>query len=111
MVKKLMVLLILIIFFIYGCDQIVREKTVSEESKKYCEQDSDCVWAFSLNSCCSCPKIYNKEFVDSNNEFVMYEIGKDYSSLITVDCSGIVCGPCAPMSDLECTNNKCKRKI
>ena len=83
---------------------------VTEETKKYCEQEFDCTWAFYPNSCCSCPKIYSKEFVDSNNELVMYEIGKDYSSFRTVDCSGIVCGGCAPMSDLECVNNKCSRQ-
>jgi len=84
---------------------------VTEETKKYCEQEFDCVWAFNPNSCCSCPQIYSKEFVNSDDDLMMYDIGKDYSSFRTVDCSGIVCGGCAPMSDLECIKNKCESKI
>ena len=84
---------------------------LTEETRRYCEPDSDCVWAFRLDSCCSCPNIYGKDFVNSDNGLVMYETGKDYSSLITVDCSGVYCAPCAPVTELVCINNKCEKKV
>jgi len=84
---------------------------VTEETKKYCEQEFDCTWAFYPNSCCSCPKIHNKEFVNSDNRLVIYEDGKDYSSLRTIDCSETICSPCLGISDSECKNNQCEREI
>lgn len=84
---------------------------LTEETKKGCEKDSDCVWAFRPNSCCDCPQIYNKKIVDADNELVMYEKGKDYSSLRTIDCTGIQCSPCAPLTEVECVNNQCQKCV
>lgn len=83
---------------------------ITEETKKYCKQNSDCVWAIRPDACCYCPEIYNNDFINFDSELVIYEEGKDYSLFRTADCSRVACAPCAGVSELECVNNQCQRK-
>lgn len=77
-----------------------------------CQQDSDCVIGIRIDSCCSCPSAYPKSQLEDDKNIVIYEYGKDYSSLITSDedCRKLACEPCLSPSDadIKCVNNKCK---
>lgn len=76
---------------------------------RYCEEDSDCVWAFNSNECCSCPGVYNRNILETEfKELVIYEKGKDYG---TIDCKDVACSPCGPITELGCIDNQCKKII
>lgn len=83
------------------------EEPFNDSEEKYCGIDEGCVWAFNPYTCCDCPRIYNKEIVDAEDDLVIYEKGKDYSLLRTADCTEIACSPCVPITELECVDNEC----
>lgn len=76
---------------------------------KYCEEDYDCIWAFNPNECCSCPMVYNRNILKTEfKELVIYEKDKNYPE---IDCKGVSCFPCAPITELKCINNQCIKDI
>ncbi len=77
------------------------------QGDRYCEHDSDCVLAIRIDQCCDCPALYTREQVDSDPDLMIYEEGKDYSSLIKVDCTSILCYPCSMPRPVACVDNKC----
>ena len=104
MIRKLLILSILVGILVSGCSPI----EITEAEKRYCNQNSDCVWAVEP-SCCWCPEPYNQEIVKKDDRLVLYKKGENYSSFITRDCSGILCSPCAPITELECVNHRCQK--
>lgn len=77
-----------------------------------CQQDSDCVIGIRIDSCCSCPSAYPKSQLEDDKNIVIYEYGKDYSSLIksNEDCRKVACEPCLfpADADIKCVNNQCR---
>lgn len=67
------------------------------QSEAYCQQDSDCIWAYSDCSTCECGKPVNKKYK------VIYE--KRYKEKCQ-EYDGPVCEFCCPF-DLKCLNNLC----
>ncbi|MFH0979673.1 MAG: hypothetical protein V1803_01865 [Candidatus Roizmanbacteria bacterium] len=51
-----------------------------------------------INTCCSCPTKINKLLVGTDG-WVIYEMGKNYSSLLPKYCEGADCAPCPPLTD------------
>jgi len=87
--------------FISGC---LEEKTYT------CTKDSDCVLGMRLDSCCPCPEAFHNDEINSNSNIVIYEEGKNYNELRTVECGKILCKPCAPyhLTNAVCTDSKCQ---
>jgi hypothetical protein len=76
----------------------INTNTVNQnQSQTYCQQDSDCIWAYSDCSSCECGKPVNKKYKD------LYE--KQYKEKCQ-DYRGPVCDFCCPF-DLKCQNNTC----
>ncbi|MBI2110484.1 hypothetical protein HYT51_01770 [Candidatus Woesearchaeota archaeon] len=110
LILTIIVLIINSYFILERLDIIEGATTENSVDKKYCEQDSDCVWGFRTDTCCSCPKVYNMETVEKDKAIIFYEEGKDYSSVKNLDCSNIWCAPCGPyrwITKLQCLNNEC----
>ncbi len=70
-----------------------------------CKVDNDCIIGIRLDTCCSCPQIYSKKDVDRNPNLIVYESGKDYSSLRTVFCGRVLCEPCETIFGVICSNS------
>ncbi len=102
-----MVIGLIIIFIVFYLNQGLDIPPGEFKLMNSCEQDSDCVWAFRPNECCNCPSIYNEKIVNADRGLVVYEKGKDYSSLRTNKCVDINCATCGPIRELKCVNNKC----
>ena len=101
---KLLVVLSILVILISGC---VQQSPI--ERTPECNDDRDCVVAIQLNRCCDCPSVYPKKQVDDDPNLVVYESGKDYSSIMTVDCEGFMCKPCPPPPlGAVCSNNTCQ---
>jgi hypothetical protein len=77
-----------------------------ETAGRECVDFSDCVVAVDLGGCCACPKVLPRSKVDGRT-FVVYENGKDYSSMLPKECSNAVCSPCAPVGNAVCLSGKC----
>jgi len=85
---------------------------LTEDSKIYCEKDSDCVWAIDTGACCSCPEVTGRRFLESEKDLEIYEEDKDYSSFgKRIKCGRISCEGCAPLSEnsenLKCVSDTC----
>lgn len=59
-------------------------------------EDTASVISINLTSCCPCPNKINKSQVGKNG-WVIYENGKDYTSLLPKECSTIICQSCEPL--------------
>jgi len=70
-----------------------------------CKDSSECVVAVNLANCCACPVVISKNRLGS--VYVVYEQGKDYSSVLSSDCRNVVCSPCAPVGSVACQSGKC----
>ncbi len=117
---KLLVGLSLLFILISGCiqqppienhlesnDDGVQQLPMEEDIE--CNNDSDCVVAIRLDRCCDCPSVYPKKEVEDDPNLVVYESGKDYSAIRTVDCGRIMCTPCPPLPlGAVCSNNTCQ---
>ena len=67
------------------------------QSETYCQEDSDCVWAYTECSSCECGKPVNIKYKDI------------YENQLNEKCKGYkgpVCKFCCPF-DLKCINNTC----
>ena len=71
-----------------------------------CKDSSDCVVAINLNSCCNCPQPVPKTLIDGKAS-VVYEKGKDYSSMLSTDCKNVACAPCRSVYGAICYSGKC----
>jgi hypothetical protein len=71
-----------------------------------CDDSSDCVVAVDLGGCCACPRVLPRTSLDSS-KFVVYERGKDYSSMLPDECRNAVCSPCGPVGRAVCQSGKC----
>ena len=71
-----------------------------------CQDSSDCVVAVNLGGCCACPRVLPRTSLDSS-KFVVYESGKDYSSMLPAECKNAVCSPCGPVGSAICQSGKC----
>lgn len=125
--------LVLLIMLVSGCDNIpggcTEEAKICPDGsavgrtglkcefapcpKTYaCQQDSDCVVGIRIDSCCSCPSAYPKSQLEDDKNIVIYEYGKDYSSLIksNEDCRKVACKPCLfpGDADIKCVYGQCK---
>lgn len=83
---------------------------VQKENQKQCKLNSDCVLGVRLDMCCDCPKVYTKEQIEADKNSVIYQLGKDYSELISVDCKNVICEPCELISGVECIRNQCQKQ-
>ncbi|HLC78221.1 MAG TPA: hypothetical protein VJH92_03795 [Candidatus Nanoarchaeia archaeon] len=86
---------------------IIREEFII--SADYCEVNGDCVLAVNPYNCCVVPAALNKEVVEIDEDFIVYEEGVDYSGHEKRDdCSRIECSPIFLENYLlRCNENKC----
>lgn len=66
----------------------------------------DEVLGIQINTCCSCPTKISKSLIGKDG-WVLYERGKNYSSLLPKICEGADCAPC-PQPQLEESSAKVK---
>ena len=100
----LVILTLVVLVIIFRDKFIVKEEELIEEN--YCEADEDCVIAVNPNGCCHCPIPMNRNVVDIDGDYEIYDENKDYKSLDET-CARVFCAPCAPVSEILCINNKC----
>lgn len=77
-----------------------------------CEEDADCALGIRLDECCSCPKAFATSEIETNSTIAAYEVGKDYLSEKTIDCSSVYCSLC-PDPDpagAVCISSRCQIK-
>lgn len=86
----------------------------SGENKCNCPKDcpaTGCVIGIKTDICCSCPQAIARSQVGTNG-WVMYELGKAYSSFPKVEnCQRVACSPCRYPYDAACSlcgNGKCE---
>lgn len=94
------------IFLFSGC---IQQNGIESE----CLEDSDCFLAIRLDSCCPCPESFHKSVIESRQNLVEYEPGRDYTQKIKVDCTDIECDPCPLLEQMKvkCINKKCETVI
>ncbi|MBI2045356.1 hypothetical protein HYT23_04830 [Candidatus Pacearchaeota archaeon] len=105
----IIILILIALVIIFREKFIVREEEIIEAD--YCEADTDCVLAVNPYNCCIQPVPMNKDVVELDEEFVIYDKNFDYSDYKSKeDCSFKEC-PASPqiIADvyLKCSNNKC----
>jgi hypothetical protein len=81
------------VFGIYKLDQKQVPFGLQPESIR-CEQNEDCALAIRLDRCCSCPKAISRQALGKDENLVEYELERDYSEEIKVDCQDVACEPC-----------------
>ena len=102
----IMLALIALVFIFWDKFIIKNEEIIASD---YCEEDRDCVLAVNPSNCCACPISMNKDVVELDEDFVMYEAGRDYSSYNEGRelCSRVECAACVNPSQIKCLDNKC----
>jgi len=77
-----------------------------------CEEDADCALGIRLDECCSCPEAFAVSEIEANSAIVPFEVGEDYSSEKTIDCSGVDCSLCPDPNPIGavCVSNRCRVK-
>ena len=98
--------ILLLIFsgvFLAGC---TKEKTYT------CSKDSDCALGIRTDQCCAMPQAFHRDRINADPNIVLYEEGKDYSSLLPANCKNVQCMPLPPFKSIKaiCQNNSCKTK-
>jgi len=84
----------------------------STDPQRSCDENSDCVKAVNKSDCCTftCPSIFNKVTVESDENLFTYELGEDYYSLFNLSRENCTCSyACAAVVTYPvCENNLCK---
>jgi hypothetical protein len=82
---------------------------LTDETKLYCEQDSDCVLAITPGECCLCQEIYGRSIVEARADLVIVDYDQDLSAYSPDNCSHLVCD-CFNfiLPPLKCVNGQCQ---
>lgn len=67
------------------------------------------VFGIQINTCCSCPTKIDKSLIGTDG-WVLYEEGKNYSSLLPDECKGADCAPCPPLKETSAKAKECYAK-
>ncbi len=67
------------------------------------------VLGFQTTACCSCPTKVSASIIGTNG-WVIYEKGKNYSSLLPDECKRVNCAPCPPLEETSAKAKECYAK-
>lgn len=103
--------LMALVFIFWGEFIIKNEEIIAID---YCKVNDDCVLAVNTNSCCIQPVAMNKDVVNIDEDYVVYDESFNSDDYVKKnDCSAVRCAAPPRIGDflISCLNNKCSITI